>query len=81
MRGKIEEILTRILGEKAEVAVSPRVELGHYSTNVAMRLAKDAGKPFGGAQGKQAFVLRTADRDVHQADGCDEYQRRNLEAR
>ncbi len=32
---------------EAEIAASPRVELGHYSTNLAMRLAKQAGKnPF-----------------------------------
>ena len=32
-------------GAKFEVVVSPRPEMGHYATNIALRLAKEAGRP------------------------------------
>ncbi len=47
LRQRISETITSALGVEAEVFISPRVELGHYSTNLAMRLAKQEGKnPF-----------------------------------
>ncbi|MEK7110673.1 MAG: hypothetical protein AAB867_02375, partial [Patescibacteria group bacterium] len=32
-------------GTEFEVVVSPRPEMGHYATNIALRLAKEAGRP------------------------------------
>ncbi len=53
LRDQITELLRSALHmEDAEVAPSPRQELGHYSTNAAMRAAKAEGKnPFVLAQG------------------------------
>ena len=46
MKDKIERILKNIVpsGTSIEVSVPERSEFGHYSTNVALRLAKAQGK-------------------------------------
>src|SRR3989338_615802 len=46
MKDKIESILRGIVpsGTPVEISVPERAEFGHYSTNVAMRLAKTEGK-------------------------------------
>lgn len=46
MRSKIEAILRKVCGAKipARVEVPERAEFGHYSTNIALRLAKEKGK-------------------------------------
>lgn len=47
MKQKIQELITKILpsGGDLSVDIPPRAELGHYSTSVAMRLAKTEKKP------------------------------------
>ena len=45
MKEKVEEIIKKATGEiGAEVMIPDRENFGHYSTNVAMKLAKKTGK-------------------------------------
>lgn len=44
IKERIEGILRDATGEAAEVVVSPRGGFGHYSTSIALRLAKPVGK-------------------------------------
>jgi arginyl-tRNA synthetase len=46
MRADIEKVLVSVAGERATgtVAVAAKAEFGHYTSNVAMRLAKEAQK-------------------------------------
>jgi arginyl-tRNA synthetase len=44
MRGKIEAIIKKVVGADAAISVPEKENFGHFSTNVAMRLAKAEGK-------------------------------------
>jgi arginyl-tRNA synthetase len=62
MKQELEKFLRKITGEEAEVSVPEIEEFGHYSTNVAFKIAKKAGKP-------PAEVAATIQKIIEKAGG------------
>jgi arginyl-tRNA synthetase len=66
MRKQIEILLRKALNDpEAEVTRSPRPELGHYATSIALKIAKKEGKnPLVVAEEVVSLILKKAPKNL-----------------